>query len=112
MVATRQSPPLPSAHPQESHSGTFSVRLVLLLQGFPGGAHLTKAQEGKGKETGGKNAQAAVPTVVQWKQIQLASMRMWVQSLASLSGAEIRRCCELWCKLQMWLGSGMAVAVV
>ena len=27
-----------------------------------------------------------VPAVVQWKQIRLLSMRMWVRSLASLSG--------------------------
>ena len=36
-------------------------------------------------------------------------MRMWVLSLASLSGLRIRRCCELWCKLQMQLGSRIAV---
>ena len=24
----------------------------------------------------------------------------------------IQRCCELWCRLQMWLGNGIAVAVV
>ena len=36
---------------------------------------------------------------------------MQVQSLASLSGLRIWRC-ELWCRLQMWLGSCIAVAVV
>ena len=25
---------------------------------------------------------------------------------------KIPRCCELWCRLQMWVGSGVAVAVV
>ena len=35
-----------------------------------------------------------------------------VLSLASLSGLRIRRCRELWCRWQMWLGSGVAVAVV
>ena len=35
-----------------------------------------------------------VPIVVQWKWIWLVSMRMQVQSLASLNG----RCCELWFK--------------
>ena len=38
-------------------------------------------------------------------------MRMWVRSLASLSGLRIRCCHELWCKLQTRLGSGLAVAV-
>ena len=39
-------------------------------------------------------------------------MRMRVQSLASLSVLRIRCCRELWCTSQMWLGSGVAVAVV
>ena len=43
--------------------------------------------------------------------IELASMRTQVQSLALLSGLRIWHCCELWCRLQMWLGSGVAVAV-
>ena len=47
----------------------------------------------------------------QWKHIQLVSMRMWVQSLALLSGLRIWGCCELWCRLQMRLGSHVAVAV-
>ena len=38
-------------------------------------------------------------------------MRMQVQSLASLSGLRIWSCRELWCRLQMQLGSGIAVAV-
>ena len=38
-------------------------------------------------------------------------MRMWFQSLASLSGLRIWHCRELWCRLQMWLGSHVAVAV-
>ena len=37
---------------------------------------------------------------------------MWVQSLASLSGLRIWHCQKMWCSLQMWLGSGVAVAVV
>ena len=35
-----------------------------------------------------------------------------VQSLASLSGLGIWRCSELWCRLQVRLRSGDAVAVV
>ena len=38
-------------------------------------------------------------------------MRMWVRTLALLLGLRIQHC-ELWCRLQMWLGSGVAVALV
>ena len=34
-----------------------------------------------------------------WKRT--VSMRMWVLSLASLSGLRIQRCQELWCSLQI-----------
>ena len=44
-------------------------------------------------------------------ETRLASMRMWVQSLVSLSGLGIWHCCELWCSSQMGHGSGVAVAV-
>ena len=53
-----------------------------------------------------------VSVVVQWKGIQLVSMRMLVRSLALLSGSGIRHGRELWCKSQTWLRSGLAVAVV
>ena len=49
--------------------------------------------------------------MVQWKRTELVFMRMQVQSLSLLSGSEIWHCCELWCKLQMQLGSCVAVAV-
>ena len=52
-----------------------------------------------------------VPVVVQRKQIRLGTMRLQVRSLASFSGSKIQRCCELGCRSQMWLGSGVAVAV-
>ena len=52
-----------------------------------------------------------VPVVAQWKQIQLGNMRLWVQSLALLSRLRIWHCRELWCRLQMRLGSHIAVAV-
>ena len=39
-------------------------------------------------------------------------MRMWVPSLASLSGLRIWHCCELCYKLQAQLGSQVAVAEV
>ena len=38
-------------------------------------------------------------------------MRMWVQSLASLGGLKIWRYHGLWCRLQIRLGSYVAVAV-
>ena len=34
-------------------------------------------------------------------QTQLVSVRMWVRSLASLSGLRIRCCCELRCRSKM-----------
>ena len=36
--------------------------------------------------------------MAQRKQIQLGTKRLRVQSLASLSGLRIWRCCELWCR--------------
>ena len=46
-----------------------------------------------------------VPIVAEWKRIWLVSMRMRVQSLASLSGSRIQHGHELWCRSQMWLRS-------
>ena len=39
-------------------------------------------------------------------------LRMQVQSLALLTGLRIWHCRELWCRLQTWLRSHIAVAVV
>ena len=50
-----------------------------------------------------------VPAVVQRKQIQLASLRMQIPSLASPSGWGIQ--CDLQCRSQTWLGSRIAMAV-
>ena len=46
---------------------------------------------------------------MQQKRIQLGTMRFWVPSLALFSGLRIRRCLELWCRLQTQLGSTVAV---
>ena len=46
-----------------------------------------------------------VPVMVQWKRIWLGTTGLWVWSLASLSGLSIQCCHELWCRLQMQLGS-------
>ena len=53
-----------------------------------------------------------IPVVAQRKRIQLRTMRFHVRSLASLSELRIGCCRELWCRSQMWLGSGITVAVV
>ena len=42
--------------------------------------------------------------MAQRKRIRLGTMRLRVRSLTSLSGLRIRRCRELWCRPQMWLG--------
>ena len=56
-----------------------------------------------------RKVKEGVPTVAQRKRIWLGTMRLRVQSLASLSGLGIR---ELWCRPQMRLRSCIAVAVV
>ena len=53
-----------------------------------------------------------VPVVVQQKQIRRGTMRLQFRSLASLSGLRLRRYHKLWCRLQMRLGSDVAVALV
>jgi len=57
----------------------------------------------------GKNG---VPVIAHQEWTQLVSMKMWVQSLACLSGLRIQCYHELWCKSQMRLGSCVAVAVL
>ena len=51
------------------------------------------------------------PLWLSGSQTQLVSMRMRVRSLASLSGLRIQLCNEPWCRSQMWLRSGAAVAM-
>ena len=50
--------------------------------------------------------------MVQRKGTRLGTMKFWVRSLALLTGLRIRCCRDLWYGSQMWLGSGVAVAVV
>ena len=57
------------------------------------------------------NTYTGVPMMAQCKRIWLGTMRLQVQSLASLSGLRIQCCRELWCTSQTWLGSGVAVAL-
>ena len=54
--------------------------------------------------------EGGAPVLAQRKQFWLAFTRTQVQSLASISGLKIPHCCELWCSLQIWLGSLVAVA--
>ena len=58
-----------------------------------------------------KKAHEAVPVLEQWKWIPVGTMNFQVWSLASFSGLRIWHCHELSCRLQTWLGSGVAVAV-
>ena len=53
-----------------------------------------------------------VPVVAQQKRIRLGTISLRDQFLALLSGIGIWHCHEEWCRLQMWLGSCVAVAVV
>ena len=57
------------------------------------------------------SANPGVPMVAQQKRIQLGTMRLRVQSQASLSGLRIQHCRELWYRSQKQLKSVIAVAV-
>ena len=59
-----------------------------------------------------KRNEVEFPLWLRGLRTQLVSMRMRVQSLAWISGLKILCCCKLWCRSQMQLGSGVAVAVV
>ena len=53
-----------------------------------------------------------VPIVVRLLTNLTRNQRLWVQSLALLSGLRIWRCPELWCRSQTQLRSCFAVALV
>ena len=60
--------------------------------------------------TGGyKIKSQGVISVAQQSQTQLVSVRLQVQSLASISGLRLQCCHKLWYRSQMWLGSHGAV---
>ena len=69
-------------------------RVEALPAAGPGGMANTKEKYG-------------VSAVAQRKPIRLGTMRLWVQSLASLSGLRIWLCRELWCRSQIRLRSGV-----
>ena len=54
---------------------------------------------------------SSISGLAQWVKNPTVSMRMWVRSLASLSGLSIECCCKLQSKSQLRLGSYVAVAV-
>ena len=70
-----------------------------------------KKGEVQEQEGGVERWKMGVPVMAQWKRISLGTMRLWVQSLALLSGLRIWHCHELWCSLQMRLRSGVAMAL-
>ena len=58
-----------------------------------------------------KFADFGVSVVAQWLTNPNRNHEVAVRSLALLSVLRIWRCHDLWCRLQMWLGSGGAVAM-
>ena len=59
-----------------------------------------------------KRKKEGVPVVAQWLTNQTSIHEDTGSILALLSGLRIQLCHELWCGLQMWLRSCVAVAVV
>ena len=58
-----------------------------------------------------KKADRGALVVAQWWWMWLVFMRLWVRSLAWISGLRIRHCHELQCRSQTQLGSAVAMAV-
>ena len=59
-----------------------------------------------------KRSLGGVPVVAQWLTNLTSIHEDTGRPLASLGGIRIWGCCELWYRLQMWLRSCVAVAVV
>ena len=99
-----------SSHVQKQNSIDLSMQSHLLsprtCPGVPRDSLLTSETLGDGCTNRSSS------DVAQQKRTRLVSMRIQVRSLASLSGLRIWCCCELWYSSQIWLGSGVAVAVV
>ena len=88
----------------------------LEVAGWPGVDQILRKRKRKGGGWGTPRRHLRlmphrVPIVAQWKWIRLETMRLRVWSLVWLSGLRIRHSCELWCRLQMRLSSGVGVAV-
>ena len=59
-----------------------------------------------------KRGDRGVPVVAQWLTNPTRNHEVAVRSLPLLIGLTIRRCRELWCRLQTRLGSRVAVALL
>ena len=93
---------------------THSLRPEILIGALAGGEGEENEAEcwNVAKISQFRSHYIGVPVVTQQKRIRLVSTRMRIPSLTSLSGLRIWHCCGLWCMLQTWLGSCVAVAVV
>ena len=96
---------------------SYLIQLILNTKLYTGSATLGKKRKLKGALISQKNRKKFDFKTKMWSspcgvvETNLRTMRLWVQSLASLSGLRIWCWCELWCRSQMQLGSCMAVAV-
>ena len=103
----------PPTYPGKSH--TCLITLTFLCPLAPLGLHSPLPRGSLctyfSCRTQHKSYLLRVPVAAQRKRAQLVSMKMQVRSLAPLTGLWILCCCELWCRLQMQLGSGIAVAL-
>ena len=90
----------------------YSVKVIWMGLTFSG-RYLLSIIEQKGEQkTKFKISFNGVPIIAQWKQIWRGTTRLRVRSLASLRGLRIQCCREMWGRLQTWLRSRVAVAVV
>ena len=65
----------------------------------------------KPRREGSEEATSGIPIIAQQVKTLTMSWRVGVPSLGSISGLRIQRCCELWHRSLMRLGSRVAVAV-
>ena len=83
---------------QVSYDITYMWNLIKMIQ-MSLFVKQKQTQISKSKQLSG------IPVMAQQQRTQLVTMRMWVQSLASLSGLSIQHCHELWYRLQTLLRS-------
>ena len=84
--------------------------LYIFLLFFFGIFYIFKWKKEKEEEEKEK-LQQKFPLWLSSLRTRLVSMQMLVWSLALLSGLRIHHCHERWYRSQMWLGSGVAVAI-
>ena len=100
--------PSPRTHQSYSFIFFFSASFLLFFLLFFGGG------QGQVRRRRGLllRIRFRSPVVAQWVKGLMLSARMRVQTLALLSGLRILSCCEQWHRLQMQVGSGVAVASI